>query len=91
MEKNGVKVRIFNKDYNLKAKREDEEYLREVAKYVDDKIRKITALAPQREVEQIGILTCLNIADELYKLKEKNRKIKERIEQLIEKINREIK
>jgi cell division protein ZapA len=85
-----VRIRIFNKEYNLKAK-EDEEYLKTVASYVDDKMRKISASAPQRGVEQIGVLTCLNIADELYKLKEKNRKAKKKIEELIEKINREIK
>jgi len=85
-----VRIRIFDREYNLKAK-EGEEYLRAVASYVDGKMRKISTSAPQRGVEQIGILTCLNIADELYKLREKNKKAKKKIEELIEKINREIK
>ncbi|MEA3485413.1 MAG: cell division protein ZapA [Candidatus Aerophobetes bacterium] len=83
-----MRIRIFNKEYNLKAK-EGEEYLKVVASYVDDKMRKISTSAPQRGIEQIGILTCLNIADELYKLKEKNRKAKKGIEELIEKINKQ--
>ncbi|RLE09426.1 cell division protein ZapA [Candidatus Aerophobetes bacterium] len=86
----GVRVRIFNKEYNLKADEEDEEYLRMVAAYVDDKIRKI-ATSTSGGVEQISVLACLNIADELYKLKERNRRAKEKIQKLIERIDKESK
>jgi len=86
----GVRVRIFNKEYNLKADEEDEEYLRMVAAYVDDKIRKI-ATSTSGDVEQISVLACLNIADELYKLRERNRRAKEKIQKLIERIDKETK
>jgi cell division protein ZapA len=86
----GVRVRIFDKEYNLKAN-EDEEYLKTIAAYVDNKVRRIASSIPERENEQISILACLNIADELYKLREKNRKARERVQQLIEKIEKEAK
>ena len=86
----GVKVRIFDKEYNLKAS-EDEGYLKTIAAYVDNKVRKIASSIPKRGGEQITILACLNIADELYKLREKTRKARERMQQLIEKIEKETK
>lgn len=80
----GVRVRILNEEYNLRAD-EDEGYLEGIAAYVDNKAKGIASSLPHKEREEISILTCLNIADELYKLKEKNRKAKERIQGLIEK------
>lgn len=86
----GVRVRILEKEYNLKAN-EDEEYLKTIAAYVDNKVRRIASSMPERGDEQISILACLNIADELHKLREKTRKTRERVEQLIEKIEKEAK
>ncbi|GAH99824.1 unnamed protein product, partial [marine sediment metagenome] len=43
----GVKVRIFDKEYNLKAN-EDEEYLKIIAAYVDNKVRRIASSIPER-------------------------------------------
>lgn len=84
----GVKILIFDREYRLKAK-EGEEYLKAIAAYVDGKIKKIASSTNERGREQISILACLNIADELYKLKEKNRKAKEKIRQLMERVEKE--
>ncbi len=77
------KVVIFDREYRLKAK-EGQEYLKSVAAYVDEKIKKIASSTNEKGREQISILACLNIADELYKLKERNQKAQYRIRQLIE-------
>jgi len=84
----GVKILIFDREYRLKAK-EGEEYLKAIAAYVDGKVKKIASSTNERGREQISILACLNIADELYKLKEKNRKAREKIRQLIERVEKE--
>ena len=84
----GVKILIFDREYRLKAK-EGEEYLKAIASYVDGKVKKIASSTNERGREQISILACLNIADELYKLKEKNRKAREKIRQLIERVEKE--
>ena len=86
----GVRVRILNKEYNLRADK-NEEYLKEIALYVDNKAKGIASSLPHKEEKEISVLTCLNIADELHKLKEKNRKAKKKIQQLIEKIEKDSK
>lgn len=85
-----MRIHIFDREYNLRAN-EDEEYLKQIASYVDEKVRGIASSAPQKDKEEVSILTCLNIADELHKEREKNIKAKERIQQLIEKVKKEAK
>ena len=84
----GVKILIFDREYHLKAK-EGEEYLKAIASYVDGKVKKIASSTNEKGREQISILACLNIADELHKLKEKNRKAREKIRQLLDRVEKE--
>jgi len=83
-----MRVNIFDREYNLRAN-EDDEYLKEIVSYVDEKVRGIASSALRKDKEEVSILTCLNIADELYKEREKNIKAKERIQQLIGKVKKE--
>ncbi len=83
-----AKFVIFDKEYHLKA-REGEEYLKTIASYVDGKIKKIASSTNEKGREQISILACLNIADELHKIKDKNRRAQEKIRQLMERIEKE--
>ncbi|MEA1965119.1 MAG: cell division protein ZapA [Candidatus Aerophobetes bacterium] len=85
-----MRVYIFDREYNLKAD-EDEEHLKTVANYVDSRMRMVSSAAPQKKSEEISVLACLNIADELHRLKTKNKRAKERIEKVIEKIEKEVK
>ncbi|MCD6471842.1 cell division protein ZapA [Candidatus Aerophobetes bacterium] len=81
---------MFDREYNLKADG-NEEHLKTVANYVDSRMRMIASSAPQKKSGEISVLACLNIADELYRLKAKNKKAKERVEKVIKRIEKEIK
>lgn len=90
-----VSVKINGLEYNLKGK-EDEEYLLNVAGYVDSKIREISSSRQNLGSTSIAVLAALNIADELYKvdgeavelekkknsLEERHQTLKERIKEL---------
>jgi cell division protein ZapA len=60
-----VKVSIFGHSYPIRAKVEDEEYVRAIAKYVDEKMREIDEAMKPNSTMKVAILTALNIADEL--------------------------
>ena len=85
-----MKVYIFDREYNLRAN-ENEDYLKGIAGYVEGRVREIASSAPQKSKEEISILTCLNIADELHRERDKNKKAKQRIMQLVEKVRKEVK
>lgn len=63
---NTVTIKINGIEYNLKGK-ENEEYLVNVAGYVDGKVKEIMNNNPRLSSTAIATLAALNIADELFK------------------------
>lgn len=66
--RNAVKVQIFGSDYALKSDK-DPEYVKKIAKYVDEKIQKLFANTKVTSQTKIAVLVALNIADEYFQLK----------------------
>jgi len=64
--KNVVQVQIFGHTYAIRSEA-DQQYIMEVAAYVDRKMREITEKLPVASLAKVAILASLNIADELYK------------------------
>lgn len=79
-----VAVKINGKEYSLVG-REDEQYLKDVAEYVNSRIAEVKAKNPLLSLVDSSVLASVNIADELYKVdieaarlaKEKGQLIKE--------------
>ena len=61
-----VAVKINGKEYNLVG-REDEQYLKDVAEFVDSRINEIKAKNPLLSLVDASVLASINIADDLYK------------------------
>ncbi|MBN1562183.1 cell division protein ZapA [candidate division KSB1 bacterium] len=70
IEKKNVKVHIFGSEYTLKATAADNGHVYKIAEYVDGKMREIQAIKPSRPLHQIAILAALNIAGELFELRQ---------------------
>ena len=68
MEKNKVIVEIFGETYPLKSD-EPADYVRRLAKLVDDNMRDVAKKTRSFSGTKIGVLAALQIADEYYKLK----------------------
>ena len=62
-----IPVEIFGETYNVRGD-EDGEYLRDLARYVDAKMKSITNTGAAGNPLKIAILAALNIADEYFKL-----------------------
>ena len=68
MEKNKVIVGIFGETYPLKSD-EPADYVRRLAKLVDDNMRDVAKKTRSFSGTRIGVLAALHLADEYYKLK----------------------
>ena len=68
--KNKLEISIGGYNYTLVGK-EPVEYLNELAKYVDNRINKIMSSNNNLGIKDAGVLTAFNIADELFKLRDK--------------------
>ncbi len=89
MEKKSIKVEIFGNEYSLKADASEEHVLR-VASYVDDKFRRLSEKTHVNSELKVAVLAALNIADELFRLKEKYDALKQQIEEESRQLNAKI-
>lgn len=80
-----TEVYILGQKYVLKGDASPE-YMNELARFVDSKIREILRNSPNMPPLKAAILASLNITDELFKLREREKNIlnfvKERTEDL---------
>ena len=66
-----IKVKIFGSEYPLRG--ESEELTKKVASYVDQMISTIHEKIPEQPPLTVAVLTALNITEDLFKERERNR------------------
>ena len=85
-----VEIKIFGQTYTVKTDAE-EDYIQEVAKYVNEKIEEVLKKTKSVSTLNVAILTALNIADDLLREKEKRttllREVEAKSKDLVEKID----
>ncbi len=81
-----LKVNIFGNEYSLIANN-NEEYLKEIAEYVDSNMRKIDKNQSFKASTKLAILAALNIADELFQERVNKKKIMDRLNKKTEKMS----
>ena len=79
MDKIKTTVRIGGKEYTMTGS-DSEEYIHRVAIYVDRKMSQIEESNNNLSTNMLAVLTCLNIADELLKLREETGDMRQQLE-----------
>jgi cell division protein ZapA len=69
-----VKIDIYDQSYNVNTD-QDEEYLRELAAYVDGKMREVAEATRIVDSLKVSVLAALNIADELFSSRTRQQEI----------------
>jgi cell division protein ZapA len=64
-----VQVEIFGQVYSLKG-RDDPAYIKELAAYIDTKMKEVQKGTGTVDPHRVAILTALTITDELYRLRD---------------------
>lgn len=77
---NRAEVVIFGDRYHLKGE-ESPEYMEMLASLVDERMRDINTRNPRLNMSQTAILAALNIADELFKLRNEHQSLLEILEE----------
>jgi cell division protein ZapA len=60
-----LKIQIYDQTYNLSAD-QDEAYIRELAAYVDAKMRAVADATHTIDSVKVAVLAAINITDELF-------------------------
>lgn len=79
-----MKIEIFDQTYNVQADG-DEAYLRELAAFVDEKMRTVAEATRQVDSMRVAVLSALNIADELFTLRKRQHELEGPLRQRVEK------
>ena len=74
-----ITVEIFGHEYRIKGEA-DPEYMTQIARFVDTRMREVSKGASAGSLAKIGILAALNIADELFRERGEKQKITDDIE-----------
>jgi len=80
-----VEVTICNAHYTIKTDA-DEAYIQSIARYVNSKVEEIQNKTKSVSTINVIILAALNIADDLFREKDRNRKYMKKIVALISSI-----
>ncbi|NIV95611.1 cell division protein ZapA [candidate division KSB1 bacterium] len=76
-----LKINIYGTEYPIKSDSEtDSEYIRQVAEYVDSKMREIDQNTQAKSSLKVAILAALNITDELFQERELNKSLLKTLE-----------
>ncbi len=81
MDKNRISIRIAGQELKI-AGDESEQYMRELSGDVNARLDKIQRQYPTISTGNAVLLVCLNMADELYKLRSDYEELDSRIAQL---------
>jgi cell division protein ZapA len=79
-----VKIEIYDQSYNVNADH-DEAYLKELAAYVDGKMRSIAEATRTVDSLKVAVLTALNIADEMFSLRQRQQEVEGPLRKRVEK------
>jgi cell division protein ZapA len=79
-----MKIEIFDQTYNIQSE-DDENYLRELAAFVDERMRTISEATRQVDSMRVAVLAALNIADELFAVRKRQKEIEGPLRKRVEK------
>ena len=68
-----VEVMIYGEPYVVRAEGVDPERIRKLAFSVDGRMKELARRNPSLSVTRIAVLTALNLADELWRLRDQHR------------------
>jgi cell division protein ZapA len=85
-----IEVKILGQRYKVKSD-EGEEYVSELAKFLNNKIKEVQKSSKAIATHNLVILAALNIADSLFKEKEKEDSVINEVEKRIRRILKRIK
>ena len=81
-----IQVEIYGQTYSIRAGA-DPDYIRNIARYVDLKMREIASGTPTVDSMKIAVLAALNITDEFFQLKRQKQDSDKEVEKRTEKLN----
>jgi cell division protein ZapA len=75
--KNRVHVKIYGEEYTMRGPASPD-YMKRIAHYVDEKMRVIGQSNHRLGINKIAVLTAINLADELFRVRQELQELERR-------------
>jgi cell division protein ZapA len=85
-----IKVSILGKEYPLKVEDSEEESMKRIAQYVDEKFRQYKKELNKQPDTTIMTLAALSIAEELFEERKRNRELDQKGDEVLENVNKSL-
>lgn len=85
-----IKVTILGKQYPLKVDESEEESMKRIAQYVDDKFRQYKKELNKQPDTTIMTLAALSVAEELFEERKRNRELDQQEDKLMQNVNKSL-
>ena len=82
-----IKITILGKQYPLKVEESEEEAMKRIAGYVDDKFRQYKKELNKQPDTTIMTLAALSIAEELFEERKRNRELNQQEDKVLQNVN----
>jgi cell division protein ZapA len=78
-----ISVSILDREYQFSCPDDEREALKSAALYLDEKMREVKASGNLMALERIAVMTALNISDAFLKMRSKDERRQEQVDQKI--------
>jgi cell division protein ZapA len=85
-----IKITILGKQYPLKVEESEEEAMKRIAGYVDDKFRQYKKELNKQPDTTIMTLAALSIAEELFEERKRNRELNQQEDKTLKNVNKSL-
>lgn len=85
-----IKVTILGKQYPLKVEESEEEAMKRISQYVDEKFRQYKKELNKQPDTTIMTLAALSIAEELFEERKRNRELSQQEDKVLKNVNKSL-
>lgn len=85
-----IKVTILGKQYPLKVEESEEETMKRIAGFVDEKFRQYKKELSKQPDSTIMTLAALSIAEELFEERKRNRELNQQEDKVLQNVNKSL-
>lgn len=85
-----IKVTILGKQYPLKVEESEEETMKRIAQYVDEKFRQYKKELNKQPDSTVMTLAALSIAEELFEERKRNRELNQQEDKVLQNVNKSL-
>ncbi|MGD8427655.1 MAG: cell division protein ZapA [Balneolaceae bacterium] len=85
-----IKVTILGKQYPLKVEESEEETMKRIAQYVDEKFRQYKKELNKQPDTTIMTLAALSISEELFEERKRNRELSQQEDKVMQNVNKSL-